>query len=297
MKTILVLSDFSIRAAHATQYAIKLAQKIEANVLLCNVFLVPSTTPMASQIAWPMENYEELQQNSTNDLDKMVNNINNELDLDILMNGGFRPNIKYCSKVGFVADAISEIAKSHHVIMVVIGTHAKHGLGSFLMGDHARDIIEKADYPVLLIPEMAKGYDLKTIAFATDLSHTDTYVLHSLSGLAKHYYAEILLTHVADESIADQKVEPAAKIFLSMVSSKVNYPKIYYRPIRGNNVVTGLDWIAAHTDIDMLVMVHRKKGFFESLFQGSITQKMAGHLTKPLLVFPCSKVEDTMPVF
>jgi nucleotide-binding universal stress UspA family protein len=41
MKTILVLTDFSINADYAAHYALKLAQRIGANLLLCNMYKVP----------------------------------------------------------------------------------------------------------------------------------------------------------------------------------------------------------------------------------------------------------------
>lgn len=296
MKTILVLTDFSIRADHAAHYAVKLAQKIEANVLVCNVFLIPSSSPMASQIAWPMENYELLEEDSSNDLNEIVGRLNERLNIDST-DGEFKPKINFCSRAGFVADTIDEIATEHHVIMVVIGTHVHHGLGSFLSGDHAKDIIEKAHCPVLLVPDQVLFKDLKKIAFATDLSHTDIDVLYSLSGLAKHFDAEIMVTHIADESEQNNQAEPRVKIFLDLTSSKVNYPHIYYRAVKGKDIGTSLDWLTAHIDFDLLVLVHRKKGFWNRLFEGSVTQKMADHLTKPLLVFPCSKTEDKLPVF
>jgi len=296
MKTILVLTDFSIRADHAAHYALKLAQKIKANVLLCNVFLIPSTTPMATQIAWPMENFEMLEEGSVNDLTEITSRLNNTLDIETI-GGKFRPNIDFCSKAGFVADTINEIASSHHVVMVVIGTHAKHGFGSFLSGDHAKDVIEKAQAPVLLVPDQAEFRGFRKFAFATDLTQTDIDVLHSLAGLAKHFEAEIMVTNIAAENENNDLSEPRVKIFLGLVSSKINYPNIYYRAVKGKNITNSLDWVTEHIDIDLLVMVHRKKGFFQGLFEGSITQKMAGHLTKPLLIFPCSEVKDAMPVF
>jgi nucleotide-binding universal stress UspA family protein len=297
MKTILVLTDFSIRADHAARYALKLAQKMKANLLLCNVFLIPSSTGMASQVAWPMENYETLEEDSVNDLSELVSRLNNELNVDVLFNGGFRATIEHCSKAGLVWDTISEIALSHQVVMVVIGMHGGNGLSTFLSGDHAKDVIEKANCPVLLVPNQAPFKDYQKIAFATDLADTDINVLHSLAGLAKFYNAEILITHVADESITDQAAEPAVKTFLSMVSSKINYPKIYYRAIKGKSVANSLDWLSQHIDIDLLVLVHRKRGFFQRMFEGSVTQNLADHLTKPLLVFPASTTQGTLPVF
>jgi nucleotide-binding universal stress UspA family protein len=234
MKTILVLTDFSIKADHAAHYALKLATKIKANLLLCNVFLIPSTTAMGAQIAWPMENYDTLEEDSVNDLTEFIGRLNNELDIAEILTDAFRPQINQCSKAGFVVNTIDDIVKSHNVMMVVIGTHSHKGLNSFLAGDHARDVIERANCPVLLIPEQALFKNYRKIAFATDLSHNDIEVLHSLAGLAKFYNSEIMITHIAEENTAYQLEEPDVKIFLNMVSSKINYPNIYYRPVRVN---------------------------------------------------------------
>jgi nucleotide-binding universal stress UspA family protein len=297
MKTILVLTDFSVRADHAARYALKIAQQIKVNLLLCNVFLVPSSTGMASQVAWPMENFNELEEDCESDLREFVGRLNNHLDDELSTEATFRPQINYSSKAGFVANSIGEITSEHNVVMVVIGMHDHRGITSFLMGNHVKDIIEKATCPVLLVPAESKFTDFKKIGFATDLTHTDIEVLHSLSGFARYYNAEILLTHISEESDALQAIDPRVKIFLTMVSSKIDYRKIYYRSVQGKAITTSLDWIAQHIDIDLLVMVHRKKGFLQRIFSGSVTQKMADHLTKPLLVFPCITLKSALPVF
>ena len=82
-----------------------------------------------------------------------------------------------------------------------------------------------------------------------------------------------------------------------MVSSEINYKKIFYRTIKSKSVTNGLDWLADNEEIDLLVLVHRKRNFFQRLLEGSVTHRMANHLTKPLLVYPNSKVLETLPVF
>ena len=65
MKTILVLTDFSISADYAADYALALAQSIEANLLLCNIFERPADENTPDRKAWPKQACEE---NSINDL-------------------------------------------------------------------------------------------------------------------------------------------------------------------------------------------------------------------------------------
>ncbi len=296
MKTILVLTDFSIRADHAAHYALKLAQKIKANLLVCNVFLTPSAEPMAAQVAWPMENYDDFEEGSINDVNELAGRLNKQLDKD-LADGEFRPAIEEASRAGHVADTLNEIAAHHHIIMAVISVHEADGLSSFLLGNHAREIVEKAGFPILLIPYQSVFGDYKKIAFATDMSYSDIDVVHALSGFAKYLNSEILITHVNDEAAEDREDQERVKSFFKLVSSKINYPKIYYRAIQNKSVTEGLQWLSEHSDIDMLAVVHRKHGFFEGMFESSVCQKMADHLSKPILVFPFSKVQKPLPVF
>lgn len=297
MKTILVLTDFSTRADHAAHYALKLAVKIKADVMLCNVFPVPESEPVASQTTWPIDSFQTFEEDSTNELNELTARLNQQLANELSGNEHeHRPLIEQCCKIGDVAGVMNDIHTTRHVLMAVIGTHIADGLSSFLLGDHAREVIEKAHCPVMIVPDNADYCDYKKIAFATDLSDVGIEVLNCLAGLAKHTSAEILITHVADDKENDIH-QPVVKHFFDQVTSKINYPYIYYRSVKSRSVATGLDWLIEHTDTDLLVLVHRKRNFFQKIFEGSITQKLASHLTKPMLVFPSSKEQEVLPVF
>ena len=64
--------------------------------------------------------------------------------------------------------------------------------------------------------------------------------------------------------------------------------KVQYKLVQNQSVVNGIDWLAEYTDIDLLVLVHRKRHFLGKVFGNSVTKKLADHLTKPMLVFPDS---------
>jgi nucleotide-binding universal stress UspA family protein len=73
---------------------------------------------------------------------------------------------------------------------------------------------------------------------------------------------------------------------MTELSDKADYPYIYYRLVKDDRTEKGLDWLCEHGQVDMLAMVHRPHGFFDGLLYGSYTQKMAAHISIPLLVFP-----------
>ncbi|MDP9048039.1 MAG: universal stress protein [Bacteroidota bacterium] len=295
MKTILVLTDFSAGANHAAQYALHLAQKIKANLLLCNVFLVPSNDGMAAQVAWPMESYEILKGNSENDINKLARRLNKQLDNENETRQ-FRPCIEQSSASGILTEVLNEIVNRHEILLAVIGTHNAGRLSTFFIGNHAQNIIDQATCPVLIIPGNASFKGYKKMAFATDMAPNDINVLHSLSGLAKYLNSEILITHVFKNRTSG-KESIRADVFLKMISSKINYPGIFYREIKSENVVTSLDWLSEHIDIDLLVLIHRKRNFFQKIFERSIAQKLAGHFNKAMLIFPFINQPCALPVF
>jgi hypothetical protein len=174
--------------------------------------------------------------------------------------------------------------------------HNADGMLGFLASDHTSEIIEKANCPVLILPYQAPFKGFKKIAFATDLVHNGMDVLHSLYGITKYFDSEILITHVAGDRSAETERENITKHFFTQDTAPIHYPKIYYKAIQNKSVASGLDWLAENTDVDLMVLVHHKRNFFQRIFESSVTQKLVDHLTKPMLVFPSSNLRQSLPI-
>jgi len=181
--------------------------------------------------------------------------------------------------------------------MAIVSMHSASYLTTLFSGNHTRDIIEKANFPVLIIPYQVRFKDYKTIAFATDLAETDTEVLRSLSTLARYSDSEILITNVSNHNTAVQEEENSLRKFFGEEVLKIANPKILYKAIKSRSVGDSLRWLSQHVEIDMVVLVHRKQNLFQKLTEGSIIEKMADHPAKPLLIFPYSTVAEVLPVF
>lgn len=285
MKTILMLTDFSIRADNATDFALKLAQVTRCKLLLCNMFLVPFVEPMTVQMAWPLENYNSLEEESKSDLAAVTARLTNKLDYDNNLDE-FKPEIEQRSLSGSIAEIFSEISSKNDLLMAVISQHDTLHSEGFVFENHAKRIIEKAKFPVLVVPESARFIGFKNIAFATDLSLSDVDILHRLITLAKGFNANITVTHINDENALDADEARNVEHFFNMVSAEIKYPGLLYKAVKSDTVEKGLNHFAANTEVDLLVLVHRKRNFFYRLFEGSVTHKIAGHLRLPLLVLP-----------
>ena len=238
--------------------------------------------PQAGMVVWPMYEYDEIVESYAADVNALKEN------LEKANSGGFKPAVKCINEAGALQDVIGEMVTRHDIGLIVMGTHGAGGLSSFILGNHSRRMIYNTTKPLLLIPPKAKGLPVKKIAFATDLENIekDLDAIFELITYAKLLNAEILLTYIEDKKYHTEEFKKHMDELLTNLSNKADYPLIYYRLIKSRSTESGLDWLCEHGQIDMLAMVHRPHNFLDAILNGSHTQKMAGHISKPLLVFP-----------
>lgn len=268
-----------------------MAKQLKAGVFLCNTIAIPAEVPVTGIVFWSQGESDTLLEDSTEELQRLKAHLEQNDHTST-----FRPPINYMNESGTVWYFVNNSAFKEQVDVIIAGTHEGDGLGSLLSGNHTLELIETCIKPLLIIPQAAAFKPVKKIAFATDLEHpeSDLQQLYDLIKLAKMLDAEILLTHIKNKEDHSEKFEQHLEKFLAEVSNNANYYNIYYRIIKQDKVELGLDWLCEHGQIDMLAMTHREHGFFENIFKGSHTKKMAGHITIPLLVYPCTKPGESM---
>jgi len=294
MRTILVLTDFTIRADHAAHYALKLAQKIEANLLLCNVYPDPAVVAASSESFWYSDDYGGFEKDSVADLTELAGRLKQHLEETT--GEGFRPAIELCSKTGPLITAINTLVASREILFAVIATHNADDVLAFLNGNHAHEIIENADCPVLMLPYELRFSGFNKIAFATDLTHNGADILQSLYQITKYFDSEVLITHVGKTSLGKPAEDFITRRFIKTEIVGADCPRIQYKSVHNKSAAAGLHWLAKQSDVDLVVLVHRKRNMLQRIFLPSVTKKMADHLVKPMLVFPNSYQRSAGPV-
>jgi nucleotide-binding universal stress UspA family protein len=282
MKKLLILTDFSTTATHAAEYGYQFAKQIKANIVLGNAIIIPAEVPQSGMVVWPLEESDVLLEDSENELKRLKAHIEQNDHSE-----GFRPAITFTTEAATVTNAVDRFVKSQRIDLILMGTHHRGLLNSFLFGDHCKNVIDSTNTPLLLIPPKAKFAPIKKITFATDFKNPDDDLkfIHTLISLAKQLNAEILLAHIYDGKYQSPGFEHWIKNFLVQLADTANYPHIYYEMVKSADTEAGLDWLCEHGQVDLLAMVHRQHGFFDNLLHGSDTKKMAGQVGIPLLVF------------
>ncbi|MCR8560808.1 universal stress protein [Mucilaginibacter sp. BJC16-A38] len=295
MKTIAVLIDFSERSEHAAKYALHLAKKIKANVLLFNAFLVPADVPMAAaQVAWPLYEFEEIKADAEKELQKFCDKLKHGLK-ERPLPGEFLPAITCRCEEGAVVNTLPTLQGSKGIVLLVAGTHGSDALTSFVLGNNCRELIDDTTLPLLLVPENASVNDIEKIVFASDLNLNDIKYINAVAGLAQDFTADIIIGNVNPDLPEDVKHNKAENSFMQEMVLNVKYKRVSYRNFPNQNVKKGIIWVLENEKPDMLVMVHRKNSLFDFFFKSSVTKKIAANTTVPLLVYPYPMAQ--VPVF
>jgi nucleotide-binding universal stress UspA family protein len=290
MKTILVLTDFSINSEYTAHYALKFAQKIKANLLLCNVYTLPVNEQRPDQKKGPLIGNEK---SSVEDLGALMAHLKTQIDQG--NKSDFRPEINQYSEDGLISETIDDIVNSHHIFMAIVSAHSHKNITSFLKTNHVWAIIKKANFPLLIIPYQVRYKDYKKIAFATDLNGSDVMILNSLISLACYSAAEIVVINVTNLS-SEMANEQIAQL-LKQDSSLKNNPGIIYHSIKEGNVRKGLMEFAQEAEIDMIVLIKRSHNLFENFLKRSIIQELADCSIKPVLIFPDADKQPELTLF
>ena len=158
MKTIFVPTDFSDNADNALYFAIELAKKQNAKLVLIHAFQLPI---VVAAVPYDIINNEKLE------LKKEAENNLKAQCLKIKHSGNL--TYEYILEEGPAVDVILKHAKEKKADIIIMGTKGASGLKAVLFGSITESVIEKTELPVLAIPNKTKfSTPIKTITFATN---------------------------------------------------------------------------------------------------------------------------------
>lgn len=136
---ILVPIDFSPDADQALEYAIELAQKLQAGLMLLHVIQL---TPMTAgdMFGYSLEVYlEAMESEAQKRMQALLHRVHRE---------GLQGEMTIVQGVPF--QAIVDMAESQDIDLIVMGTHGRTGLSHALMGSVAERVVRLAPCPVLV---------------------------------------------------------------------------------------------------------------------------------------------------
>jgi nucleotide-binding universal stress UspA family protein len=205
LNNIIFATDFSNAAEAALPLAARIAKSFGAKLFAVHAktpenYALPPTEVWPAAIAQLEENKVELTRNLYNRFPSV--------ESEVLIGEG---------SVCAVVEAVADEKKAD---LIVVGTNGRRGIGKFILGSVAEEILRRAKCPVLTVgphspSETPRESEFKKIVYATDFGDASPAAAAYAAALAEEHQAHLTLLHVltnpkAGELVSAPELEAAA---------------------------------------------------------------------------------------
>lgn len=182
------------------------------------------------------------------------------------------------TEFGEVSNVIVNYANRHRVDFVVMGTDGSNSYRKIFSGSRTREVLRKANCPVLAIPEAARFKVPKKILFIPDLhAPVGTSPLEPLLQISEKFTSEISTLILFDQSSVN-KTEPCLKQLKIQLG---DYLRSFHL-MAESRVANGLEDFLKEQDPDLLVLQGRHR-FLKAIFRSWDSGKNNALSGRPLL--------------
>ncbi|MES2108291.1 MAG: hypothetical protein V4577_06080 [Bacteroidota bacterium] len=276
MKTIAVLTDLSRSGEHATQFALHMAKKMKANVLLFNTNCVPAARQLV-----PAGQEEPEPDNGLADFGHRME----ERLMTRTFPGSFLPEIHMDNDNKEIVDIMTSLMQNPDISLVITAPETESDLASYMISDDCNRIIDWATVPVMVIPECAPLRNFEKIAFASQLHEEDINSISELGKLLESFAAELMVAHL-NSDWSDQAVREKEEKLNRDLYKKLDCGGVYFRSIPDTVPYQNWDWLKANKRTDLLAVVQQPRERMTRFFQRGKNPSVTHHLTVPVLVLP-----------
>lgn len=275
-KIILVGIDFSKGSMHALRFAIGVANKVAANVMLVHVM-----KPHREESIFT-DDRNEVRRKVKSRIEEIIDKNKYEMRAGKLM---------YKVRSGKVDKEISNQAKYHDAYLVVVGTHGVSGFEPFWIGSNAYRIVSNSPCPVVTIRygEDARK-NISRIILPIDSTKESRQKVPFTANLAKATHAEVfilgLITSSSVESLIKSYCRQVEKHFLQEgVINSVTFRK-------ADNLTRIAIEFTKEKQGDLIAIMTEQETTLSNMLLGSYAQQMVNHSHIPVLSLKSRYIYD-----
>ncbi|MDR6845558.1 universal stress protein [Flavobacterium granuli] len=272
MKKILFPTDFSEVSKNAFIYALKLADAINAEIITLHVYELDSPAFLDVSIyLQDIYEYEEL-----NDFE------NYKDEVPLLRNIAEENNLGHIKMrnvliQGYLVKEVVKLSEKENIDFIVMGTKGITHLREVFLGTIATKIMNECNTTVLAIPEKCIYSPIEKILFNTRFHMDDIEPLKKVVALANVFHSHVdclnvkpLHTVYTDDFVVDFK-----NVFKEH--------NVAFHSVLGNDIEGAILNFIDQNKIDMIAIHERHRGFFDKLFQISLSKKLTFNISIPIL--------------
>ena len=284
MKKILVPTDFSEVSFHAAEFAMQLAKRSNAELIVLHSAYFHYFNEFSYGVTVnPKPFIDELEKVIDAKLLKFQKRLGNSVVV--------RTQISSLN----LMDAIKETEDSEGIDLIVVGTHGASGLKETFVGSNTEKIVRKTDCPVIAVPSQVEADSIGKILVPLDIREIQDDFMKNLERLQRFFSADMEFIWVRtnhnkeNEQVVRDKFEHLMKTYgieeaqLSIICTTV--------PVDG---------IMAHallSKADMVAMATHARRGISHLLSGSVTEDTINHISVPVWTYKLDKDKKNLDVF
>jgi nucleotide-binding universal stress UspA family protein len=273
MKTLVVPTDFSSVSVNAMNYAVDMAQAINAGIVLLHVYNVPVsfTDPPVSPAT--TVSIEEMKRTSEERLEELKKNL-------VIATAG-QIQVYTEARLGNTIEELGSICKSVQPLAIIMGSHGATGLERMIMGSNTLTAMRQLKCPVLVVPPGTTYHGIKKIGLACDFENVvQSTPVEYIKNIVREFGADLYVLNVQDIDQDDLEDAIMDTAYLDAMLEDVS-PK--YVQLTGKDVVESINSFAEHNNLDLVMVIPKKHKFIESLLHKSKSKELITHAHIPIV--------------
>jgi nucleotide-binding universal stress UspA family protein len=274
MKTLVVPTDFSSVSVNALNYAVDMAQAINAGIVLLHVYNVPVAFTDGPVSPVTVVSVEEVKRTAEERLQEIKKNL-------VTVTSG-QIEIFTEARLGDTIDELGQLCKSVEPLAIVMGSHGATGVERMIMGSTTLTAIRHLKCPVIVIPPGTTYHGIKRIGLACDFDNiVQSTPVEYIKNIVREFGADLYVLNVKDKNEESDVTESTMETaYLDAVLEEI---KPTYVQLTGKDVVEGINGFAEHNNLDLVMVIPKKHRFIDSLFHKSQSRELITHSHIPIV--------------
>lgn len=265
--------DFSECSLNAIEYASRLGEKYQAELILFHVLNTQDYLKLS-----PLDIHAKHQDEFVRE---KIQNLQKAVETESIPKG-----LKSCEiafQDGEIVSSTLAFADQKKANLIVIGTEGMNELRENIIGSRASQIVQESKIDVMVIPRKVFFKTPRKLIYASDYLEEDKLAVQKIVELAGFFDSEIDLVHVSSTHKAIDKT--LHQVMIEEITPFIRYDKVNFvlKSFR-DDLALGLENYLQTSKGDMLITLSKKKSFFDLIFSKNLSKKMAYFISKPLWV-------------
>lgn len=276
MQTILVPTDYSATSKNAALYALQFAEDVKASrVLFYHSYELPiSVDPMMPTLQ--ILSLDDVKKVSQTGMDNFITNLKETYSTTI-------PMASVC-EFNSLAEGIQDIADRENVQLIIMGITGGGKVEEVLVGSNTTSVAKHTNVPVLIIPAECRYTPVEEVMLACDFKQVvETTPIQPIADLLEMTKAKLFVLNVSSEKDPLPEDANYEGLMLDTLFLAKGY-KPEYHFLEAEDFTEAINYFAMENEIDIIIAIPKKHGWFEGLFRRNHTKMLAFHSHVPLMI-------------